>query len=151
MVLVTSNLRFYAGLPSKHSRECCMVECRIPSDDHGSLEGCACTVNCIFCAGDKFENCNRYSNSEAQDTPALSARCHGTFVKQYERSRLQQQNERHCHMIDSPPILGGGRCQPCIEEMYRIRTGRLECLRIRSTKESGNGALAKCAWPHRDE
>ena len=32
-----------------------------------------------------------------------------------------------------------------------IGTGRLERLRIRSTKESGNGALAKRAWPQRDE
>ena len=110
-----------------------------------------CAVDCIFRAGNKCESRSVYSNSEAQDSPALSAKCHRMFVERRRRSRLQQQNKWHCHTIDSPPILGGGRYRLCMEEMYRIGTGKLECLRIRSMKESGDGALAKHAWPQRDE
>ena len=52
-----------------------------------------CAVDCVFRAGSKCENRNVYLNSEAQDSPTLSAGCHGAFVEQRERSRFQQQNE----------------------------------------------------------
>ena len=58
-----------------------------------------CAVDCVFCAGNKCEKRNVYTNGEVQDSPALSARCHGAFVEQRERSRLQQQNEWHCRTI----------------------------------------------------
>ena len=44
-------------------------------------------VDCIFRAGNKCENRNVYSDNEAQDSPALSARCNGMLVEERERSR----------------------------------------------------------------
>ena len=66
-----------------------------------------------------------------QDSFTLPGRCHGTIVEQRERS--SSKNERQCRTIDSPTILGGGRCRPCVEEMYRIGKWKVRTLRIRST------------------
>ena len=51
-------------------------------------------VDCVFRTGYRCYNRNVYSNSEAQDSPALPGRCHGTIVEQRERS--SSKNERQC-------------------------------------------------------
>ena len=47
----------------------------------------------VFRAGYKYEKCNLHSNSKAQDSPVLPARCPGTFIEQFKRSSSKMNGE----------------------------------------------------------